>query len=324
MPHAAGSKAEINCFAETEKRRRQDTDDQVNAVTPSLCHNLDSEFALIRVARITPNPWQPRTCFDDEQINRLAEDIQTFGLLHPIVVRREGGVSSGDNYQLVAGERRWRAYKLLGLTEINASIVDVPDEKMGVMALVENASRSDLSDYEISLWIQRAEKDFKNRAHMAKALGKSRSDFNRYFAFEKMPVFVQQDLGDRPKLLSRKSADLVRGVLAVHGDKAIDALRLIWPRVKSGEIDHSKLAGSIQAAIRRVDKETTDRVTKQLLVGKQQVGSIALDPLLLSIKIRSDALAEDQVQSIIEFVENCLAGIRMRFECSASDSLTSE
>ena len=102
------------------------------------------------VADIVPNPWQPRQLFNEAKLTQLAESIREAGLVQPIVVRR-----AATGYQIVAGERRWRAHKMIGKDTIKVVIIEISDEEMAMLALVENVAREDLSDYEVARSIRR-------------------------------------------------------------------------------------------------------------------------------------------------------------------------
>ena len=263
----------------------------------------DLESTAIPVANISPNPWQPRRVFDEDEIRKLADSIAETGLIQPIIIRRKS-VSSGDTlYELVAGERRLRAHKLLGLADIKVVIVDIPDADMAMMALVENVDRADLTDFEVSLALKQIENEFPKRKHMAAALGVSRQDLYRYFAFDKMPDFVLADLQTSPGILSRKSAGLIQAVISAHGDNAIAALKLLWTRVKSGDLDQGKIAGLIESAVTKGDKVTTERDIKKLFVSGQQAGSITRDSSNLTVKIRTVALTPEKEVELRAFVE---------------------
>ena len=176
--------------AETEQPARPKTAVGMTAALQSAQLRIAElearDSSMIPVDSIRPNPWQPRRVFDLEEIRSLSESIAELGLIQPVVVRKS--VSSGDTfYELIAGERRLRAHKLLGQAQIKAVVIEAPDEDMAVLALAENVNREDLADYEVSLAIKRAEKEFPNRKRMAEALGISRADLYRYFAFNNIP-----------------------------------------------------------------------------------------------------------------------------------------
>jgi len=143
---------------------------------------------------------------------------------------------------------------------------------------------------------------------MAEALGMSRGDLYRYLSFSQLPDFVLQDLETSPRLLSRKSAGLLQAVLTEHGTQAIDALRRVWPQVKSGALDHSKLPDAVVGGSVKGKTVRTDRDIKKLFLGKEQAGSITRDASALTIKIRSIALTEEQEQGLRKFVEGLFAG----------------
>ena len=93
--------------------------------------------------RLTPNPRQPRTYIDEAQLEELAQSIRANGVIQPILVR-----TSGDHYEIVAGERRWRAAQRAGLLKVPVTVRDIPDDKLLEVALVENIQREDLNPIE--------------------------------------------------------------------------------------------------------------------------------------------------------------------------------
>ena len=109
-----------------------------------------TEMTEIELSNIIPNPTQPRTEFDEEALEELADSIRQLGLIQPITVKREG-----DKYIIISGERRWRASEKAGLKSMPAYIREVDDTTLHAMALVENIQREDLNAIEISLGMQR-------------------------------------------------------------------------------------------------------------------------------------------------------------------------
>jgi len=102
-------------------------------------------IALIDINVIVPNPTQPRTDFDENAINELAESIKTLGIIQPLTLRKKD-----DKYEIISGERRYRASKIAGLTEVPAYITEADDSKALQMALVENIQREDLNSIEVA------------------------------------------------------------------------------------------------------------------------------------------------------------------------------
>ncbi len=131
----------------------------------------EGEILSLAISRIRPNPWQPRQVFDAEMLEQLAQSIRSQGLLQPIVVR-----PAGDDYELIAGERRWRACGLAELTHLPAVVRHVDDRTTAALALVENLQREDLNALEKALGIKRLIDDFGLTHQQAgDALGHSRA-----------------------------------------------------------------------------------------------------------------------------------------------------
>ena len=145
------------------------------------------EMSEIRIADIVPNPTQPRTEFDEEALEELAESIRQLGLIQPITVKR-----SGDKYIIISGERRWRAAEKAGLEALPAYIREVDDTTLHAMALVENIQREDLNAIEISLGMQRLiEECGLTQEALAERLGKKRSTVANYLRLLNLPDEVQ-------------------------------------------------------------------------------------------------------------------------------------
>ena len=271
---------------------------------------------VVAIEAIAPNPWQPRRIFNEAEIRKLASSIAEVGLIQPIVVRRvripDSSVSDStsvripDTFQLVAGERRVRAFRMLARPEINAIVVDVSDEEMGALALAENFDREDLTAYEIALAIKTAEAAFPNRKTLAAAMGINRTELYQYLAFFKLPEFVLKDLDTVPNLVGRDAAEDIAAVLTKHGLVAEESLKVLWTRVKSSDLDQGKIAATIEAAILRGDAPKTDRDIRKLFVGKEQAGSITRDANHLAIKIKVTALTPEKETELRAFVERML------------------
>jgi len=260
--------------------------------------------SVIVIEQIRPNPWQPRRVFKEDEIRKLAESIADVGLIQPVVVRRVQNLDTG--FELVAGERRLRAHKLLAQIEIKAIIIDVPDEDMAAMALAENIDREDLSAYEIAIAVRNAESAFPNRKELAKSLGMQRSDLYRLMAFFQLPEFIRADLDINPSLLGRDAAEAIAAVLKRHGDNASEAVSRIWTRFKAGDIDQGKFAAAVEALITRGHTLRTDRDIKKLFIGKEQAGSITRDASALTVKIRTAAISPAKESRLRAFVQQLL------------------
>ena len=168
-----------------------------------------SNLNEIEISLIEPNPNQPRREFDKEALQELAHSISEVGIIQPITLRQvEGG-----KYQIIAGERRWRASQIAGLTRIPAYIRTVEDEGVMEMALVENIQREDLNAIEVALAYQHlAETTGMTQEMISKRVGKSRAAVTNYLRLLKLPAQVQMalknheiDMGHARALLSIES-----------------------------------------------------------------------------------------------------------------------
>ena len=150
-----------------------------------------SNLNEIAIELIEPNPDQPRHEFDENALNELAASIREIGIITPITVRE---MPSG-HYQIIAGERRWRASQLAGLKAIPAYIKTTDDKLTMEMALVENIQREDLNAIEIALAYQRlSESTGMTQERMSERLGKSRTSITNYMRLLKLPAQIQMAL----------------------------------------------------------------------------------------------------------------------------------
>ena len=150
-----------------------------------------SNLNEIQIALIDPNPNQPRREFDEEALQELSRSISEIGIIQPITVRQ---MPTG-RYQIIAGERRWRASQLAGLTTLPAYIRTVEDENVMEMALVENIQREDLNAIEIALAYQHlAETTGMTQEKVSERVGKSRTAVTNYLRLLKLPAQVQMAL----------------------------------------------------------------------------------------------------------------------------------
>jgi ParB family chromosome partitioning protein len=150
-------------------------------------------IAELEISSIEVNPFQPRTYFDEESLKELSTSIKELGIIQPITVRKVGF----NKYQLVSGERRFRASKLAGLTQIPAFIRIANDQEMLEMALVENIQRQDLDAIEVALSYQRLIEECKlTQDQMSDRVGKKRSTVTNYLRLLKLDPIVQTGIRD--------------------------------------------------------------------------------------------------------------------------------
>ena len=174
------------------------TDSHAQRTTGSVENSLrkvavPSNMDEIPLEQIETNPFQPRTHFDQEALEELADSIKTQGIIQPITVRK----LSPEKYQLISGERRYQASKLAGLSKIPAYVRTANDQQMLEMALIENIQRENLNAIEIALSYQRllTECELKQE-ELGDRVGKKRTTVNNYLRLLKLPPVIQIALRD--------------------------------------------------------------------------------------------------------------------------------
>ena len=201
----------------------------------------------IETSQITTSPYQPRTNFEEEGLKSLVESIREQGVIQPILVRKSGG----NKYELIAGERRLRAVKILGYNKIPAIIKTITDEAAAIYALLENVQRENLNPIEEALGLEKLIKKFKfTQEALAKKTGKSRSHISNLIRLLSLDEYVI-------KLLSQKKIDMghARALLTlsitsqkIYADKVVslklsvrDIEKLVGEKGDSSTKENSKL-----------------------------------------------------------------------------------
>ena len=163
----------------------------------------------IAIEQIIPNPTQPRTQFDDEALQELADSIRQLGVIQPITVKR----GEDGKYIIISGERRWRASQMVGLKSLPVYVREVDDENLHAMALVENIQRQDLNAIEIALGMKRLiEECGLTQEAMADKVGKKRSTVSNYMRLLNLPDQVQLAL--KEGIITMGHAKAIAGVEA--------------------------------------------------------------------------------------------------------------
>lgn len=172
-----------------------DDNDRVQPVRPTVAESNASpgNISQIRISQIEVNPFQPRTEFDQTSLQELSDSIVLQGLIQPITVRKSGSGS----YQLISGERRLRASKLAGLTEIPAYIRTANDQQMLEMALIENIQRENLNAIEVALSFQRMIDECNlKQEELGDRVSKNRSTVTNYIRLLRLPPAIQASIRD--------------------------------------------------------------------------------------------------------------------------------
>lgn len=182
----------------------------------------------VAIDKIIPNPNQPRREFDPVALQELSDSIREIGIVQPITLRDQGD----GTYLIIAGERRWRASQMAGLTSIPAYVRTVDDENMMEMALIENIQREDLNALEIALAYQHLLEQYNlTQERLSERVGKNRSTITNYLRLLKLPATIQMGLKDKrlemgharallaiddPKMQIRAYNEIVEQGLSVH------------------------------------------------------------------------------------------------------------
>ena len=248
-----------------------------NAVDSSSSDRLTT----VAIADIQPGRYQARVQMDDEALQELADSIKAQGIIQPVIVR-ERGLSQ---YELIAGERRWRASQLAGLTEIPVVIKTISDETALAMGLIENLQRENLNPIEEAQGLKRLADEFGlTHETIAKAVGKSRSAISNSLRLLSLPEPVQEMLYQR-----RLEMGHARALLTLH---VVDQLELAQKAVKNGwsvregerrsQLAHQKAkpeaAKTISPDIRRINDALTEHlgVNAEVKTSNQKKGKIVL------------------------------------------------
>jgi len=210
----------------------------------------------VEVDRIAPSPFQPRRTFDEAKIDELAASIRNQGIIQPLVVRRKG-----DGYELIAGERRWRAAMRTGLAQVPIVVRDASDHEALQLALIENLQREDLNPIEEANGYRRLQEEFQwSQEEMAEKVGKSRPAIANAMRLLSLPAEVQQEVssGNLP-------AGQARALLGLHSEPLI-------------------LSAYREVLAKGLSTRETEKLVRHLLLGRKRRRQVPLiDPDLRSI-----------------------------------------
>ncbi len=171
----------------------KNTSEDINSAQDKNADKLVGSIVEIEISSIVVNPFQPRSYFNEEALQELANSIKELGVIQPITVRKQ----EGNSFQIVSGERRFRASKLAGNTTIPAYIRLANDQEMLEMAIVENIQRENLDPIEVALSYQRLIDEIElTQDQMAKRVGKSRSAVTNYLRLLKLDPIIQTGMRD--------------------------------------------------------------------------------------------------------------------------------
>ncbi len=216
----------------------------------------DGRAALeVAVERITPSPFQPRRTFDEAKIEELAASIRNQGIIQPLVVRPRG-----DGFELIAGERRWRAAAKAGLSKVPVVVRDASDHEALQLALVENLQREDLNPIEEATGYRRLQEEFHwSQEEMAEKVGKSRPAIANSLRLLSLPGEVQQEVsaGNLP-------AGQARALLGLHSEALM-------------------IKAAREVIARGLSTRETEKMVRQLIMGRRRRSMPLLDPDMKSL-----------------------------------------
>lgn len=258
----------------------EDPSAAATAVTPvaSLSKEAprdDNRVYRLPVEKIKPGRFQPRQHFDQTALQELADSIKAQGIIQPIVVRR-----AAEGYELIAGERRWRASQLIGLEHIPAVIQDLPEKALAAIALIENIQREDLNVLEEAQAMDRLLGEFQlTHQEVAAAVGKSRTAVTNLLRLLKLDpevkIFLlegQIDMGHARALLALEPAEqlalarlVVKNSLTVRQVEAL-VKHALDPEKREQAID------IIDPNIKKLQMEIGDRLSAKVMINHKKQG----------------------------------------------------
>ncbi len=242
----------------------------------------DEAMRDLNVALLKPGKYQPRSHMDEASLNDLAASIKAQGIMQPILVRQ----LADNGYEIIAGERRWRAAQLAGLTHVPVLIRSVPDNAALAMALIENIQREDLNPLEQAVGIQRLIDEFKmTHQTAADAVGRSRSAASNLLRLLKLSQVVQDmlmekklDMGHARALLSVESAQqiLLANKIMAGGLSVREAEKLVQSLLNPA-LKHKKVKPSRD--IIRLQEKVADRLgaTVEIRHGAKGAGKLVIE-----------------------------------------------
>ncbi len=269
--------------------------DDAEKMKQALISDVDLE-------KIEANPFQPRTKFDEEALKELAASIREIGLIQPITLRKSGP----DSYQIIAGERRFRAAQKAGLTSIPSYIRHAKDDGMLEMALVENIQREDLDAIEIALSYQRLieELDF-TQEDLSSRVGKKRSTIANYLRLLKLPAIIQKGL--REKEISMGHA---RALINIED---VDTQEMLYNQI----VKYGFSVRRVEEIVRSLSEENENQnlnkrkeLPKELKEFKGHLGKIFGSRIGISVnekgkgKIVIPFKSEQDLDRIVKIIEN--------------------
>jgi len=250
---------------------------------PAVAEHSETALA-IPLDAIDANPLQPRRIFESERLGELAQSIRTNGIIQPLIVRQ-----IGERYQIVAGERRWRAAKLAGISQVPAVIREIPDERLLEITLVENIQREDLNPIETASAFSRMGSELNlTSEEIGRRTGKDRTTIVNFIRLLQLPSDLQQLLAERRlsagharSLLSLPTPELQRQVAekaVSHGWSVRETERVTQKMVEgrtAKPVEEVEEDPNVKAAIQEMQRVLGTRV--RIIEGARKKGKIEIE-----------------------------------------------
>lgn len=245
----------------------------------------DEVMRDLNVTLLKPGKYQPRTHMDEASLNDLATSIKAQGIMQPILVRQV----ADSSYEIIAGERRWRAAQLAGLTHVPVLVRSVPDNAALAMALIENIQRENLNPLEEATGIQRLIDEFKMTHHVAaEAVGRSRSAASNLLRLLKLPKAVQNmlmenklDMGHARALLPLESAQqiLLANKIVMEQLSVREAEKLVQKQTGEPEKGKHKKADKLSRDTQRLQDEISAHLGTRVEIkpGNKGTGKLIIE-----------------------------------------------
>jgi ParB family chromosome partitioning protein len=274
----------------------------VDGVPPS---QIKKDFFLCDIEKIVPNTYQPRKIFEKESLEELAESVKMHGIIQPLIVRHRGG-----NFELIAGERRWRAAQKAGLKQLPVFVRDADEGRSLEMALVENVQRQDLNCIEEAIAYQQLIDEFQlSQEEVASRVGKNRVTIANTLRLLRLPAAIREDItsgqitmGHARALLSLENPDdqlAVRELLLKKKFSVRDTERKVSDLLRHKRPSSGEGTQSVDTHLRALEDELRRKYgTAVRIVGNQNRGSIQFTYATKEDLMRlADQLKEDDVST---------------------------
>ncbi|MGA7239274.1 MAG: ParB/RepB/Spo0J family partition protein [Bryobacteraceae bacterium] len=253
-------------------------------VPPEVRTTAPEPTSAIAIDLIDPNPLQPRRLFQQEKLAELAQSIRSNGIIQPLVVRK-----AGDRFQLVAGERRWRAAKLAGLSQVPVAVQDIPDDHLLEITLIENIQREDLNPIETAVAFQRMATELDlSPEDIGHRTGKDRTTVVNSVRLLQLPADLQQLVAERRLsagharcLLSLPTPEMQREVAeraVARGWSVREMERTTQKMLESRNpksVDEIETDPNVKAAIQELERVLSTKV--RIVERAKQKGRIEID-----------------------------------------------